>query len=54
MPVLPESMHVPQHVVDEVAELRAAGPLSDDVRKLLRSFVLVILPECYPRVGLSA
>jgi SAM-dependent methyltransferase len=54
MPVLPESMHVPQHVVDEVAELGAAGPLSDDVRKLLRSFVLVILPECYPRVGLSA
>jgi hypothetical protein len=54
MPVLPESLHVRQHVVDELAELRATGSLSDDVRKLLRSFVLVSLPVCYPRVGLSA
>jgi len=54
MPVLPEAVHVPQHVVEEIVELRSAGTLSDDVRKLLRSFVLVILPECYPRTGFTA
>jgi SAM-dependent methyltransferase len=54
MPVLPECVHVRQHVVDEVAELRATGLVSDDVRTLLRSFVLVSLPECYPRTGIPA
>jgi SAM-dependent methyltransferase len=54
IPILPESVLVKQHVLDELAELRAAGALSDDVRKLLRSFVLVCLPECYPRTGISA
>jgi hypothetical protein len=49
MPVLPEAVHVPQGLVNEIVELRTTGTLSDDVRKLLRSFVLVILPECYPR-----
>jgi hypothetical protein len=52
--ILPEAVHVRQHVLDDIIEARASGSLSDDVRKLLRSFVLVSLPECYPRVGISA
>lgn len=54
MPVLPETVHVAQRVVDEIAALRATGSLSDDVRKLLMSYVLVILPECYLRMGSTA
>jgi SAM-dependent methyltransferase len=54
IPILPETVQVSQHVVDEVVEMRTTGVLSDDVRKLLRSFVLVCLPECYPRKDLSA
>jgi SAM-dependent methyltransferase len=53
IPILPETVHVPSRVVDEIAALRTSSSLSDDVRKLLRSFVLVSLPDCYPRPGLS-
>jgi hypothetical protein len=52
--ILPEAVHVRQHVLDEIIEARASGSLSDDVRILLRSFVLVCLPECYPRTDISA
>lgn len=48
-PVLPESVVVPRAVIREIVESRKTGSLSDDVRKLLRSYVLVCLPECYPR-----
>jgi SAM-dependent methyltransferase len=51
MPILPETACVPSRVVDEIAALRTSRSLSDDVRKLLRSFVLVSLPSCYPRPG---
>jgi SAM-dependent methyltransferase len=51
VPVLPEAVHVPRHVVDELAEWIATSLMSEDVRALLRSFVVVCLPECYPRSG---
>lgn len=52
-PILPESVVVPRRVVTEIVESRKTGFLSDEVRKLLRSFVLVCLPECYPRTGVT-
>jgi SAM-dependent methyltransferase len=49
MTILPDTVLVPGTVVREIVSSRKTGSLSDDVRKLLRSFVLVCLPECYPR-----
>lgn len=49
MAVLPDTVLVPRRVVREIVESRQTGSLSDEVRRLLRSFVLVGLPECYPR-----
>lgn len=48
---VPETIHLPYRIVEEIAAARVEGTLSNEVRKLLRSFVLVCLPECYPRSG---
>ena len=52
-PLLGETVHVSAKTLEEIATARAGGGLSGEVRTLLRSFVLVPLPECYPRTGLS-
>jgi SAM-dependent methyltransferase len=53
-PVLPESVIVACRVVRDIVESRQTGSLSEEVRKLLRSFILVCLPECYPRTVFPA
>lgn len=47
--LLPESVHLSQRALDAIETARAGGPLSDEVRKLIRAFVLVPLPACYPQ-----
>lgn len=44
-----ETVQVPTRTVQDVVAAREGEPPTEDVRKLLRSFVLVSLPECYPR-----
>ena len=51
-PLLPELVRLPLHIVEEILMARSGGVLSADVRRLVRSAVLVSLPQCYPRVDL--
>ncbi len=51
-PALPESVCIPRHVVDEIAAVSTTATVSDNVRALLRSFVLTSLPDCYSRLNL--
>lgn len=53
VPLLPERIHLPYRVIEEIDTAKSGGILSDEVRKLLRSFVLVCLPSCYPRLNPS-
>jgi SAM-dependent methyltransferase len=46
---LPEAVHLSAELVAEIAIAKRTGSLSNRVRELIRSFVLVCLPECYPR-----
>lgn len=48
--LLPETVHLPYRVIEEIGAVRSGGMLSNEVRKLLRSFVLVCLPSCYPQL----
>jgi hypothetical protein len=50
--LLPELVRVPLRIVEEILMARSGGVLSADVRRLVRSAVLVSLPQCYPRVDL--
>ena len=50
--VLPERFEISSQVVKEINDLQAGGLISDNVRDLLRSFILVNLPLCYPRKNL--
>ena len=49
VPILPDEVHVPSRVLKDISSFRKGGSFSEEVRKLLLSFVLVPLPECYPR-----
>ena len=51
-PLLPDIVRVPFHTLAEIKTVRSGGLLSAEVRQLIRSFVLVSLPECYPRMDL--
>jgi SAM-dependent methyltransferase/uncharacterized protein YbaR (Trm112 family) len=53
-PLLRETVHISSRTMEKIAAARAGGPITDEVRSLLRSFVLVSLPECYPRAALVA
>lgn len=46
-PILPESVHLPLHIVEEIRALRTGVTPLDEVKRLLRSFVLVSLPNRY-------
>lgn len=46
--LLRESVHVDSHTLQEIIAARTGGPLTGAVRELLRSFVVVPVPECYP------
>jgi hypothetical protein len=50
--LLPEWIREPWRIVEEILMARSGGSFSADVRRLVRSFVLVSLPECYPRLHL--
>lgn len=52
VPFPPERVHLGPSILQEIAAARTGASLSDSVSGLLRSFVLVPLPECYPRVDL--
>jgi SAM-dependent methyltransferase len=52
IPLPPESVRVPLRIVEEISMARSGGLLSADVRRLVRSAVLVSLPQCYPRLDL--
>jgi SAM-dependent methyltransferase len=54
VPLLCESARFGAQVLREIDAARAGEGLSDEVRGLLRSFVLVPLPECYPRTNVAA
>jgi SAM-dependent methyltransferase len=53
-PLLRESVHVDTRTQREIIAVRTGGALPGAVRELLRSFVLVPLPECYPGEDLLA
>jgi SAM-dependent methyltransferase len=53
VPLFCDPVYLRYHTLQEIAVARASGTLSDEVRRLIRSFVLVCLPECYPRSDLS-
>jgi SAM-dependent methyltransferase len=53
-PLLRETVHLRSLAAGRFAAARAGEKLSDEVRALIRSFVLVSLPECYPRAELAA
>ena len=53
-PLLHETVHLRSLAVEQFAAARAGEKLSDEVRALIRSFVLVSLPEGYPRAELAA
>jgi SAM-dependent methyltransferase len=52
-PRFSDSIRLRHCVVEEVNTVNAGGVLTENVRSLLRSFVLVNLPACYPRTGLD-
>lgn len=47
--LLPESVHLSQRTLDAIKTARAGGPWSEEIRSLLRSFVLVPRPACYSK-----
>jgi len=53
-PLLPESIDLSDRLVDEIAAAGRHVSPSDELRELVRSFVLVSLPEHYPRATLPA
>lgn len=53
VPLFSDTVRLRSNTVQEIAVAKANGALSDEVRKLIRSFVLVCLPECYPRSDLA-
>jgi ubiquinone/menaquinone biosynthesis C-methylase UbiE len=53
VPVPPDRVELPASLLDEISRSRDIGSLPDGIRNLMRSFVLVSLPECYPAVRLS-
>ena len=52
--VPPDAVEVPREVLGDIARWKGGGTLSAQVRELIRSFVLVPLPECYPKARLLA
>jgi len=52
-PILPDEVHIPARVLKEIREMISLGALSGDLRMLLRSFVIIPLPNCYPRPSCS-
>jgi SAM-dependent methyltransferase len=53
-PLLRESVRVSRDTLRQIASAKAGGPLPGAARELLRSFALVPLPECYPRIAADA
>jgi SAM-dependent methyltransferase len=51
-PLVPESIDLPDRLVEEIIAAGRDGALSAGVRELVRSFVLVCLPDCYRRTDL--
>jgi hypothetical protein len=50
--LLLELVRVALRIVKEIIMARSGGLLSADVQRLVRSTVLVSLPQCYPLVDL--
>ena len=48
-----DAVHVPHSTLLDLAHAKVGGPVSDEVLSLIRAFVLVCLPACYPREGVS-
>jgi SAM-dependent methyltransferase len=53
LPMFSDTVELDAATLQQIAVARAGGGLSEQVRKLVRTFVLVCLPECYPRVELG-
>jgi SAM-dependent methyltransferase/uncharacterized protein YbaR (Trm112 family) len=53
-PLLQEIVHLSSKTLSSIAAARAGAGITDEVRSLIRSFVLVSLPQCYPRADLEA
>jgi hypothetical protein len=51
--MLPDTVHLTADVLAEIAAARRTGTLSANVRKMVRSFILVYLPGCYFPFGFS-
>jgi SAM-dependent methyltransferase len=51
-PLLRESVHVDSRTLREIIAARSGESLTGAVRELLRSFVLLPVPECYPGANL--
>ena len=49
MPGFRSPVHLSARTLEEIARAQAGGALSEEVRGLIRSSVLVCLPRCYPR-----
>jgi SAM-dependent methyltransferase len=49
MKYLPATVQLDQELLGQIAAARSGTALSTNVRQLLRNFVLVPLPQCYPR-----
>lgn len=51
-PVLRDTVHLSSRTVHEISAAQTGNTVSDEVRTLLRSFMVVPLPACYPRTNL--
>jgi SAM-dependent methyltransferase len=52
--LLHDRIELSQRMLNDIANAQVGGEFSATVQKLIREFVLVPLPECYPRVPLLA
>ena len=52
-PPLRDTVHLSSRTLHEFSAAQNGEPVSDEVRALLRSFMVVSLPACYPRANSS-